>query len=217
MQRKVDIDVELAVVVARGRDGEAVSYPPVAMVFDPVANILDGLESPARVAPELLEEARDLSIRTAEAFGAVGVFAVEIFLSRDGELLVNEVAPRPHNSGHHTIDAWCPSQFELHLRAILGLPLAEPRLRAPSVMMNVLGAPDGGSGPAVWEGMDAVLRDSRAHLHVYGKRECRPGRKMGHLTVLGEDLDEAWARGRSLRDGLVVRADAQPDLKGDAS
>ncbi|MCC5843580.1 MAG: 5-(carboxyamino)imidazole ribonucleotide synthase [Verrucomicrobia bacterium] len=201
----VEIHTELAVIAARSPSGEIKTYDPVEMSFHPEANLVEFLAAPARISPEQASEARALAEATIDAFGLVGLLAVEMFLDTSGNLLINEVAPRPHNSGHHTIEACVTSQYQQHLRAILDLPLGDTRLRAPAVMLNVLGA-DGFSGPVIYEGVEHVLSTSSAFLHLYGKTETRPFRKMGHMTVLGDSLEEAIAKARALQPLLKVKA-----------
>lgn len=201
VEEAVDIDKELAVIAARSASGEVATYDPVEMSFHPEANLVEFLAAPARIPPETAEAARDLARVVIEAFELVGLLAVEMFLDTRGNLLVNEVAPRPHNSGHHTIEACDTSQYQQHLRAILDLPLGDTTLRRPAVMINLLGA-EGHSGPARYAGVDAVLETPGAFLHLYGKRETRPHRKMGHVTVLDESLERAVARARKLQTQL---------------
>ncbi len=182
VEPKVDIALELAVLAARNPSGEVAVYDPVEMHFRAEANLLDYLEAPARSGPHLAK-AQKTATELIEAFGLCGLLAVEFFLTPSGELLINEVAPRPHNSAHHTIEA-CPcSQFEQHLRAVLDLPLGDTRLLAAARMQNILG-PEGYTGPLSWRQYEDLLSDPRAHLHLYGKAESRPFRKMGHVTFL---------------------------------
>lgn len=188
----VDFSCELAVIVARSAGGESTTYPVVEMEFDAEANICSRVIAPARIDPGAESRAREVATAAVDALDAVGVVAVELFLRRDGEILVNELAPRPHNSGHLTIEACETDQFEQHLRAITGLPLGATRLRASAVMINVLGAPGAAGSPRMPE-LSRLLRVAGVHLHWYGKREVRPFRKMGHVTVVADDLDSALA------------------------
>ena len=189
------LDVELSVLVARTADGRHVTYPVAENAHK--AGILDVTVVPARVDPDLAAEAQALALSVAEALDYVGVLAVELFVS-DGRLLVNELAPRPHNSGHWTLDASATSQFEQQVRAVCGLALGPTELVGGTTvaMANLLGDRWAAGTPA-WE---MALADPAAHLHLYGKREARPGRKMGHLTVVGDD---APARAVALRDALT--------------
>ncbi len=198
LEQRLALDAELSVIVAR-RDDSATATYPVAENHH-VDGILDLTVVPARVPAELAAEATELAVTIAERLDYVGVLAVELFVS-GGRVLVNELAPRPHNSGHWTLDAAVTSQFEQQVRAVCGLALGSPRLTAPAVaMVNLLGDRWAAGEPA-WE---AALADPAARLHLYGKAEARPGRKMGHLTVLGEDPAAAAAAACRLRD-LVTR------------
>lgn len=197
----VDVRTEIAVIAARNPAGEVATYDPVEMGFHPEANLVEFLAAPARIPEALAVRARELAAQTIEAFDLCGLLAVEMFVDREGRLLINEVAPRPHNSGHHTIEACVTSQYQQHLRAILDLPLGDTSLRQPAVMINVLGE-EGRQGPVRYEGVDEALRTPGAHLHLYGKTETRPFRKMGHLTVCHHDLDQAIRTARHLQGVL---------------
>jgi 5-(carboxyamino)imidazole ribonucleotide synthase len=174
--------------------GAEVVYEPVEMVFDPRYNLVDHLRTPARITPELAQGAKELAVRVARAFDAPGLYAVELFLTHTGELLVNETAPRAHNSGHHTIEACASSQFDQLLRVYMGWPLGDAATRMPAAMINLVG--EGGTGRPTVKGLDDVLHVPGTFLHMYGKHETRTGRKMGHVTVTAEDqagLDQAIA------------------------
>jgi len=199
-----DIEMELAVIVARNARGQVATYDPVEMVFHPVANLVEMLVCPARIPDAVARQARELAVATIEAFDICGLLAVEMFLLADGRLWLNEVAPRPHNSGHHTIEAAWTSQFEQHLRAILDLPLGPTDLLRPAVMVNLLGAADSATGPARWEGLEEVLGWPGVYVHNYGKAVSKPFRKMGHATVLADTLDEAIERARSLQQQIRI-------------
>lgn len=183
LEEKVDLAQELSVVLARGSNGETAFYPLGENVHRD--GILHTTRVPARVAPAVAELAIGMARRVAEALDYVGVLAVEFFFTTDGELLINEIAPRPHNSGHFSLDACATSQFEQQVRALCGLPLGSPRLLTPVAMLNLLGDLWRETQP-VWQ---EVLAHPEAKLYLYGKREARPGRKMGHINVLGEDAD----------------------------
>ena len=190
LERFVDAQCELAVLVARGLDGDTRCYPVVEMVFREGVNALEMLLAPARIAPETAAAAQALAVRTVEALDGVGIFGVELFLDRAGALLVNEVAPRTHNSGHHTIEANVTDQFEQHLRAVLGLPLGDTSELSPAAMINLLGA-EGSSGRPVIHGLREALEVPGVSVHVYGKGRSAPNRKMGHVTVIDRDLENA--------------------------
>jgi 5-(carboxyamino)imidazole ribonucleotide synthase len=194
LEQRMDIAVEIAVLVVRSDRGVNVTYDPVEMVFDPRYNLVDHLRAPARITAERALEARALAGRVAEAFGAPGLYAVEMFITTDGRLLVNETAPRAHNSGHHTIEACASSQFDQLLRVYMGWPLGDTTLRSHGAMVNLVG--EGGSGTVTVTGLDDVLHLPGSFLHLYGKRETRNGRKMGHITLLAADhagLDQGIA------------------------
>ncbi|MCA9681034.1 MAG: ATP-grasp domain-containing protein [Myxococcales bacterium] len=181
---------ELAVGVARGADGSAVTYP--VAYTEQADHRCAAVVVPAPIRPEVAAAAAALGQAVAAAFDVVGVCAVELFELADGTLLVNELAPRPHNSGHYSIEACHSSQYDNHLRAVLGWPLGDPSLRAAhAVMINLLGSR---SGPTLVDGMAEAMAIPGVAVHLYGKRECRPGRKMGHLTMLGDDADDLRRR-----------------------
>jgi 5-(carboxyamino)imidazole ribonucleotide synthase len=185
IEEAVSIRKELAVLVARSTDGEIRSYEPVEMHFDPSLNLVDAVIYPADIPPETVTVCRDTAMAAVAALSGAGIFAVELFYTDDHRVLVNEIAPRPHNSGHLTIEAAVTSQFQQHLRAITGLPLGDTTFHQPAVMRNILGGPV--PGEPHYRGVDAVLSESEVSLHLYGKKETRPGRKMGHITATGAD------------------------------
>lgn len=186
----VDIKEEISVIVARNQNGEIKSYKPSLMEFNHEANLLDVLLFPADIDKYLQEKAQRLAEELVEKFDLCGLLAVEFFITKDDDLLINEVAPRPHNSGHQTIESCSTSQYEQHLRAILNLPLGNTDVRFASAMVNLLGAPDH-SGDVVYEGLSEVLEKDGIHIHIYGKKQTRPYRKMGHITVVNNNLEQA--------------------------
>lgn len=201
LEKPVDIHKEISVIVSRNVSGETSVYPAVEMEFHPDANLVELLFCPADLNDRQRDEAEKLALRTATALDICGILAVEMFVTRGGEILVNEVAPRPHNSGHHTIEAAITSQFEQHLRAILDLPPGSTEMKLPSVMVNLLGESD---GPVRYEGLKKTLALPGASIHLYGKKYVRPNRKMGHVTVLDETLDGARAKARFIKENLHV-------------
>jgi 5-(carboxyamino)imidazole ribonucleotide synthase len=206
VERFVDADKELAVMVARSLDGECRAYPTVEMRFRADDNVLDFLVAPAAVDSDVAERAEALAMRTVTAMDGVGVFGVEMFLTREQELLVNEVAPRTHNSGHHTIEACVTDQFEQHLRAILGLPLGDTRQLSPATMVNLLGAA-GFAGRPVITGLKAALAIPGVCVHIYGKAVSKPGRKMGHVTVVERTLEAACEKAKQVKQLIEIKGD----------
>jgi len=186
----VDIGKELSVIVCRNKFGEIKTYDPFEMEFNKNANLVEYLISPARVDADSRQIAIDLAEKTIKAFELVGVLAVEMFLDKDHNILINEVAPRPHNSGHHTIETALTSQYEQHIRAIMDLPLGSTDLMINSVMVNILGE-DGFSGNVVYEGLDKCMKLDGVKVHIYGKKQTKPFRKMGHVTIIDNNIDNA--------------------------
>lgn len=203
IEELIDIKKEIAVLVARNTTGEISVYPSVEMTFHPTANLVEQLISPARISADLELQAHELAKKMIRDFDMVGLLAIEFFITGQDELLVNEAAPRPHNSGHHTIEANVTSQYEQHLRAILGLPLGDPSLKSPAVMINLLGE-EGYDGEVFYQGLEECLALSNVHVHIYGKKETKPFRKMGHATVLGDDLTSAIVQAKKVANILKV-------------
>ena len=194
---------ELAVIVARNVSGEATTYPVVEMEFHPEANQVEYVLCPARISEEIAQKARAIAVQVAEAFQVVGLLAVELFLTAEGEVLVNEVAPRPHNSGHYSIEAAYTNQFEQHLRAILDLPLGNTDSKVAGVMVNLVGA-EGYQGDAVYENIEQILAMEGVTPHIYGKRETRPFRKMGHVTIVNKDIEKARVIAEKVKQTIKV-------------
>lgn len=201
-EEMADIKKELAVIVARNANGEIVTYDPVEMVFND-QNMLDYLYAPADIPSIIRDEVDQIARKTMEAFSISGLLAIEFFWTKTDEILINEVAPRPHNSGHHTIENAVTSQFEQHLRGLLNLPLGSTELIQPAAMLNILGAP-GHVGPPFYSGLEKVMSMDNVHLHLYGKPETRPHRKMGHATVCGSSRDEIVDKIEILKSTLKV-------------
>jgi 5-(carboxyamino)imidazole ribonucleotide synthase len=211
LERELQFRTELSVVVARATDGICVSFPPARNLHDD--GILVESVVPAGIAPEVEEAARELAERLATGMGLIGVLTVELFLMRDGSLVVNELAPRVHNSGHWTIEGAATSQFEQHVRAICGLPLGSVELRAPAAaMVNLLGGGD--RRPTAIEGLREALAVQDTHLHLYDKRDVFERRKMGHVTALGVTTEEALARAREAVSHLRWGAPTHSDTDG---
>ncbi|WP_421948120.1 5-(carboxyamino)imidazole ribonucleotide synthase [Phaeodactylibacter xiamenensis] len=199
----VEMDKEIAVIVARNESGQTQAFPAVEMAFNPEANLVEFLFCPANINKEVEAKAEALAAEVINAYGICGLLAVELFLDKEGNLLVNEVAPRPHNSGHHTIDSCYTSQFEQHLRAILNLPLGSTKMKSPSVMVNLLGAP-GHTGPVHYKHLEECLKIEGAHFHLYGKSTTKPFRKMGHATIVDESLERAVGKARWIQEKLEI-------------
>ena len=185
----VDLQAEIAIMACRNISGQIVQYDPVEMVFDNENNILSYQFAPANFGTETIMKAQQLVNDLMSSLKIVGLLAVELFVDKSGQVSINEVAPRPHNSGHHTIEACWTSQYENHLRAISGLPLGEVKLRSPSLLMNLLGHPDY-TGPAIYDGIEEVMTIPGVFVHIYGKEVTKPHRKMGHINILGSDRHE---------------------------
>ncbi len=194
---------ELAVIVARNPSGEIKTYPVVEMEFHPEANQVEYVICPARIDNAVAEKARKIALQVSEKFNHVGLLAVEMFQTEDDEILVNEVAPRPHNSGHYSIEASYTSQFEQHVRAILNLPLGNTDSKAAGIMVNLVGA-EGYSGDVVYENIEKILAKDGVTPHIYGKKQTRPFRKMGHVTIVNEDIAEARKIAEEVKNTIRV-------------
>lgn len=181
---------ELAVIVARNASGETKTFPVVEMEFHPEANQVEYVICPARIPEHVATKAREIALNVSKAFNHVGLLAVEMFQTENDEILINEVAPRPHNSGHQTIEASYTSQFEQHLRAILDLPLGRTDSKVGGVMVNLVGT-EGFSGNVVYQNIASIMQLDGVTPHIYGKKQTRPFRKMGHVTIVNENLNEA--------------------------
>jgi 5-(carboxyamino)imidazole ribonucleotide synthase len=206
LEKMVDIDKEIAITVAVAQNHEMVVYPAVEMVFDPVLNLLDFQLCPANIDTITLEKASALAKEVAKGLGSPGLFAVEMFVDKQGEVWVNETAPRVHNSGHHTIEAHYSSQFDMLWRILLNYPLGNTDMVMPSVMLNIIGA-DGYSGKTNYAGLQEVLSIPNAFIHLYGKADTKPGRKMGHATLLGEDTAALLESAKKIRETLIVKSE----------
>lgn len=205
LERLVDFEKELSVIVARNAGGDIKTFPVVECEFNPQANLVEFLFSPASIKKSIEKEAEKIAAMVAEKLGIIGILAVEMFLTKDGKILVNEIAPRPHNSGHQSIEGNATSQFEQHLRAILNLPLGDTSITRPSVMVNLLGE-FGHEGQAVYEGLEEVLQFKGVYVHLYGKATTKAFRKMGHVTIVDEDLAKAKQKARMVQRTLKVKA-----------
>jgi 5-(carboxyamino)imidazole ribonucleotide synthase len=205
IEKAVDLDKELSVIVARNEKGEVKHFPLVEMEFNPKANMVEFLFSPAAVSKALEEEAYELAHAIIEKLEMVGILAVEMFLDKKGHLMVNEIAPRAHNSGHQSIEGNYTSQFAQHLRSILNLPLGNTDIIMPSVMVNLLGEEDA-KGEATYNGMETLLSETGIYPHLYGKAMVKPFRKMGHVTIVNSSLEEAKKIARRIKSSATVSA-----------
>ena len=194
---------ELAVIVARSVSGEVKTYPVVEMEFHPEANQVEYVICPARIDEKVAQKATEVALKVSEAFNHVGLLAVEMFQTENDEILVNEVAPRPHNSGHYSIEASYTSQFENHLRAILNLPLGNTDSKVAGIMVNLVGE-EGFSGQVVYENIEKIMAIDGVTPHIYGKRETRPFRKMGHVTIVNENMTEARKIAEDVKNSIRV-------------
>ena len=194
---------ELAVIVCRNSSGEIKTYPVVEMEFHPEANQVEYVICPARIDAKVAEKARAIALHVSEKFNHVGLLAVEMFQTEEDEILVNEVAPRPHNSGHYTIEASYTSQFENHLRAILDLPLGNTESKVAGIMVNLVGA-EGYTGDVIYENIEKILGWNGVTPHIYGKQQTRPFRKMGHVTIVNQDIREARRIAEDVKNTIRV-------------
>jgi len=205
VEELVDIEKEIAVIVARNANGDMSTYPVVEMEFHPTANLVEYLFCPANINATIEASAAELAKEVMLSFDLIGILAVEMFLTKSGNILINEVAPRPHNSGHHTYDAAHTSQFEQHLRSILNLPLGDTSNISASVMVNLLGE-ENFTGRVFYDGLDDAINVPGANIMLYGKTETRPNRKMGHATLLSKNVDEAKKNAKKLKDILKIKS-----------
>lgn len=202
-EQMVPFKNELAVIVARSVSGEVKTYPVVEMEFHPEANQVEYVICPARIDEKVTQKATEIALKVSEAFNHVGLLAVEMFQTNNDEILVNEVAPRPHNSGHYSIEASYTSQFENHLRAILNLPLGNTASKVAGIMVNLIGE-EGFSGQVVYENIEKIMAIDGVTPHIYGKRETRPFRKMGHVTIVNENMIEARKIAEEVKNSIRV-------------
>lgn len=203
LEKLVVIDKEIAQIIAINEKGETAIYPPVDMVFDTRLNLLDYQISPADLPQNLLWKVEAIAMRVAKELKSPGIFAVELFVTRTGEVYVNETAPRVHNSGHHTIEGNYSSQFDMLWRVILGYPLGNTEAILPGAIVNLLGS-EGCSGEAHYEGLDEVMQMDNVFVHIYGKKETRPGRKMGHITIISKEKQDLRYKAHKIRNTLKV-------------
>ena len=203
LEKLIPFEKEIAVIVARNATGEVRSFPAVEMVFHPVQNLVEYLFAPVELHDNIRRDADEIARTVIQKLGMTGILAVEMFITKEGQVLVNEIAPRPHNSGHQTIEANYTSQYEQHLRAILDLPLGDTRQILPSAMVNLLGEP-GFEGLARYEGLEEIMKIPGVHVHLYGKRITKPFRKMGHVTIVDADSSSLRNKASFVKQTLKV-------------
>ncbi len=204
IEKKASIQKELAIIVSRHENGEISSFPVVEMLFNPKANLVENVLCPAIITESIENQCKELATQIINRLDMVGILAVEFFWQTDGSLWVNECAPRPHNSGHHTIEACYTSQYQQHLRAICGLSPGDTGMKVPfALMVNLLGDV-GESGPVWYDGLEKVLNMGRTYVHLYGKKDTKPFRKMGHVTLLGETADEVIQSANQITNTLRI-------------
>ncbi len=199
----IDFKNELAVIVARSSNGELSTYPVVEMEFHPEANQVEYVICPARIDEKITQRAQDVALKVSKNIAHVGLLAVELFQTQNDDILVNEVAPRPHNSGHYSIEASYTNQFEQHIRAILGLPLGKTDSKVAGVMVNLVGA-EGHIGDVVYDNIEDVLQMEGVTPHIYGKKQTRPFRKMGHVTIVDENMQKARQVAQEVKEKIEV-------------
>jgi 5-(carboxyamino)imidazole ribonucleotide synthase len=205
LEKLIDFEKEISVIVARNENGDIQSFPPVEMVFHPEANLVEYLFSPAAIQESVAKEAVRIGRKIITDLSMVGLLAVEMFVTKDHKVLVNEIAPRPHNSGHPTIEANITSQYQQHLRAILNLPLGDTSVNQPSAMVNLLGE-EGFSGQAKYNGLEEVLTLPGVYVHLYGKKLTKPFRKMGHVTIIDSDIENLKKKANFVKQTLKITA-----------
>ncbi len=203
LEKSVAIEKEISVIVARDLAGNSTTFPVVELVFDPVYNLVDYLFSPAQITAAQSQRAEELALIVANKLDSAGIFAIEMFLTKDGDILVNETAPRAHNSGHHTIEASISSQFDQHLRILLGLPLGSTKSYPAAAMINIVGS-EGHTGAAQYKGINEIAALENVYIHLYGKEITKPGRKMGHASVIGSEFNEVIDKINTIKDTIEV-------------
>jgi len=202
-EKMIPFKNELAVIVVRNPSGQIVTYPVVEMEFHPEANQVEYVICPARIDTMVAEKAQEIALKVSEKIGHVGILAVEMFQTKDDKILVNEVAPRPHNSGHYSIEASYTNQFEQHIRAILDLPLGRTDSKVAGIMVNLVGA-EGHTGEVVYENIEEIMAMDGVTPHIYGKKQTRPFRKMGHVTIVNEDINQARRVAQKVKETIKV-------------
>lgn len=205
LEKLIDFDKEISIIVARRLNGETITFPAVELEFNREANLVEFLFMPSSIENGIAEKAESIAVEIINSLNMVGILAVEMFVTKNGEVLVNEIAPRPHNSGHQTIEANYTSQYEQLLRAIMDLPLGSTKAKSAAIMINLLGE-KGYDGPAMYKGIEKVLKLEGAHIHLYGKLMTKPFRKMGHVTIIDENIEIAKEKAIFVKKHLKIIA-----------
>jgi 5-(carboxyamino)imidazole ribonucleotide synthase len=206
LEKMISIDKEIAIIVAVAENGKTAIYPPVEMFFDPILNLLDLQLCPASMPEKTLWKAEAIALKVARKLDSPGIFAIEMFVDKEGNVWVNETAPRVHNSGHHTIEAHYSSQFDMLWRIILNYPLGNTAMIMSSMMVNLLGA-EGYSGKTHYEGLEEILSIPDVFVHLYGKTDTKPGRKMGHATIISNEKQELIHQANKIKSTLRIKGD----------
>jgi 5-(carboxyamino)imidazole ribonucleotide synthase len=202
IEDKVHIKKELSIIIARNNNGQEINFPTVEMEFNN-ANLVDKVICPAQISDEINKKAINIALKTSRAFKHIGLLAIELFLTDNDEILINEVAPRPHNSGHHTIECCITSQFEQHLRSILNLDLGCTSIKIPGIMLNLVGEQNH-TGDVIYEKIEDVLKTEGASIHIYGKKQTKPNRKMGHITIINQDINAAKTLAKKIKETIII-------------
>ncbi len=205
LEKLIQIDKEIAQMVAMNDKGETALYPPVEMLFDQVLNLLDYQLCPAQLETKILYKVEAIASAVVRNFKSPGIFAVEMFVDKNGDVFVNETAPRVHNSGHHTIEAHYSCQFDMLWRVMLGYPLGNTDAILPSIMVNIIGA-EGFNGDVKYEGLEEVMKIENAFVHIYGKKQTKPGRKMGHVTILSPEKQDLLHKSNKVKRTLIAKS-----------
>jgi 5-(carboxyamino)imidazole ribonucleotide synthase len=204
LEKLIPIQKEISQIVAINEKGETAIYPPVEMLFDPDLNLLDYQLCPAELNTQTLYKVEAIALAAVRNLQSPGIFAVEMFVDKNNEVFVNEIAPRVHNSGHHTIEAHYSSQFDMLWRIMMDYPLGNTEAILPSIMVNIIGA-EGHSGEVKYEGLDEVLKMENAFVHIYAKKQTRPGRKMGHVTILSREKQDLLHKSKKVKSTLLAK------------
>jgi 5-(carboxyamino)imidazole ribonucleotide synthase len=205
IEEKVEIKKEISVIVARNQNKDEVCFPAVEMEFNSDSNLVEYIMCPANISKEIEEKAYDIALNTARKLNSIGLLAVELFLTSKDEILINEVAPRPHNSGHHTIECCFTSQFDQHIRSVLNLPLGNTDIKIPGIMVNLVGE-NKVEGDVIYKNIEKIFDISGVSTHLYGKKKSRLNRKMGHITIVNSEIEKAIQIGKEIKELIKVTA-----------